>query len=81
MFIWEEISSQHRRDFKAVYNAKEIKQLTGKILILMGDAMQIAPVVLHGSRDQVVQSSIYTWPDLADFFERDFFTHNLRSLR
>jgi hypothetical protein len=75
VFIWDEISSQHVRDFSAAYNA--MNGFRNKILILMGDKMQIAPVVLNGNREQIVQSSIYC-SSYMDKFEKYFFTQNLR---
>jgi hypothetical protein len=45
VIIWDEIGSQHIRDFKAVHAA--LNKFEGKIVLLMGDNKQIAPVVEH----------------------------------
>jgi RecG-like helicase len=45
VIIWDEISSQHIRDIRAVFSA--IHNFRDKVLIMMGDAQQIAPVVTN----------------------------------
>ena len=75
VFIWDEISSQHVRDFTAVYHA--MNKFDNKILILMGDKMQIAPVVKYGNKAQIISSSIYC-SQYMQFFEKRYFTKNLR---
>jgi len=77
LFIFEEISSQHERDFKAVFNHPYIKKFEGKILILVGDKLQIPPVVRFGKKSQVCQASIYLSDILDDFIKFEF-TTNLR---
>ena len=77
VFIWDEISSQHIRDFTAVYHA--MNKFQNKILILMGDKMQIAPVVKYGNRAQIISSSIYC-SHYMQLFEKHYFTKNLRLL-
>jgi ABC-type oligopeptide transport system ATPase subunit len=77
VIIWDEIGSQHLRDFKAVYNV--MQRFRGKIVLLMGDNRQIAPVIVGGSRSQIVEASIY-----CSEFRRNFryfcFTKNMRLL-
>jgi hypothetical protein len=75
VIIWDEISSQHIRDFSAVYHA--MNGFKNKVVILMGDKMQITPVVKHGKRDQIISSSIYCSKYMKNF-EKHFFTQNLR---
>ena len=71
VFIWDEISSQHIRDFTAVYHA--MNKFQNKILILMGDKMQIAPAVKYGNRAQIISSSIYC-SHYMDLFVKHYFT-------
>jgi hypothetical protein len=54
---WDEISSQHMRDIRAVYAA--VNSFAGKILIFCGDALQITPVVKGGNKSAICASSIY----------------------
>ena len=48
VFIWDEISSQHIRDIKAVFEAMD--NFKNSILILQGDYKQIAPVIEYGKK-------------------------------
>ena len=75
VFIWDEISSQHVRDFSAAYRA--MNGFDNKIIILMGDKMQIAPVVKYGSKIQILNASIYN-SDFMNYFTLYSFTQNLR---
>jgi energy-coupling factor transporter ATP-binding protein EcfA2 len=75
VFIWDEISSQHVRDFSAAYKA--MNNFDNKIIILMGDKMQIAPVVKNGTIHQIHSASIYC-SKYMDIFEKHFFSRNLR---
>jgi energy-coupling factor transporter ATP-binding protein EcfA2 len=77
IFIWDEIGSQHVRDFASVFSA--MHQFQGKILILMGDVQQIAPVVLQGSKHQTVAASVYC-SDFVPSFIKVNFTQNMRLL-
>ena len=81
VFIWDEISSQNVRDFSAAYRAMD--NFNNKIIILMGDKMQIAPVVKYGTKQQILAASIYnskymdvSQPDF--YFEPCYFSKNLR---
>ena len=75
IFIWDEISSQSKRDFEAVYKA--MHGFNNKVLILIGDKNQIAPVVLNGGRAQIINASIYTSANI-ERFTKVLFTTNLR---
>lgn len=78
LFIWDEISSQHRREFDAVYKA--MNKFKNKILILIGDKAQIAPVVVNGSRSQIVNASIYSSEYMDYVFKKIYFGQNQRLL-
>jgi hypothetical protein len=54
-----------------------MNKFDNKILILMGDKMQIAPVVKYGNKAQIISSSIYC-SQYMQFFEKRYFTKNLR---
>lgn len=54
---WDEISSQHMRDVRAVMAA--LKGFAGKVLLFVGDGLQITPVVQGGSKAAICASSIY----------------------
>jgi hypothetical protein len=75
LFIWDEISSQHTRDFAAAYSA--MRGFEGKILIVIGDFHQIAPVIPRGTKDQIIAASIYCSQYLQQF-QKIFFRTNLR---
>ena len=75
VIIWDEIGSQHQKDFAAVFSA--MNKFKGKIVLLMGDYMQIAPVVVRGKRCEIVASSIYC-SIYRELFQFHTFTHNMR---
>jgi hypothetical protein len=75
IIIWDEISSQHFRDFNAAYLA--MNKFKNCILIIQGDKNQIAPVIEQGTRQQIVQASIYC-SELIKTFQKVNFTKNLR---
>jgi hypothetical protein len=75
IIIWDEISSQNFRDFFAAYKA--MHKFKHCILIIQGDKKQIAPVIERGTRQQIVDSSIYC-SDLIKPFQKINFTTNLR---
>jgi hypothetical protein len=54
---WDECSSQHMRDIRAAIAA--VNNFEGKVLLLIGDALQITPVVKGGSKSAICASSIY----------------------
>ena len=57
LIIWDEISSQHMKDVGAVYRA--MQSFKGKVVLFVGDALQITPVVKYGSKDEICNASIY----------------------
>jgi hypothetical protein len=77
LIVFEEISSQHKNDFNSVYVHQAINKFHGKVLILVGDSLQIPPVVKYGTKSQVCQASIYL-SDIMDDFQKFEFTTNLR---
>jgi hypothetical protein len=54
---WDEISSQHMRDVRATMAA--MNGFRGKVLLLVGDGLQITPVVPYGSKAAICASSLY----------------------
>jgi ATP-dependent DNA helicase PIF1 len=77
VIIWDEISSQHIRDIRAVFSA--IHNFRDKVLIMMGDAQQIAPVVTNTvSAEQTIAASIYCSHDILQHLRIVRFTRNLR---
>jgi hypothetical protein len=75
LFIWDEISSSNKRDFLAAYNA--MNKFKNCILILQGDKCQVAPVVERGTRQQIVEASLYC-SELVKTFQKVYLTTNLR---
>ena len=66
---WDEISSQHMRDINAVMN--HMDNFKGKILLLVGDGLQITPVIPFGTKAAICASSIYCSPimDTANYIQ------------
>jgi hypothetical protein len=54
---WDEVSSQHMRDIRAVMAA--MNGFRGKILLFVGDGLQITPVVPFGNKAAICASSVY----------------------
>jgi hypothetical protein len=54
---WDEVSSQHMRDIRAVVAA--MNGFRGKVLLFVGDGLQITPVVPSGNKAAICASSIY----------------------
>ena len=75
VIVWDEFPSNHRELFEAVCRA--LDNLQGKVCVTFGDFEQIAPVVPHGSRLQIVQSSIVSSPLWCNFEIREL-TKNMR---
>ena len=75
VIVWDEFPSNHKEIFEAVCRA--LSGLKGKVIITLGDFAQIAPVVPHGSRLQIVQASIVSSP-LWQHFEIRVLTKNMR---
>jgi len=75
LFIWDEISSQHLRDIKAIFDVMD--QFKNHILIIQGDYRQIAPVIQNGKKEQIISASIYC-SEMIKKFTKIEFTINLR---
>jgi ATP-dependent DNA helicase PIF1 len=80
LIIWDEISSQHMKDVNAVLKATHY--FKGKVVLFIGDGLQITPVVKFGSKEEILKASIYcggrtSIPNLQVFK----FTKNLRLQR
>jgi hypothetical protein len=54
---WDEVSSQHMRDIRAAMAA--MNGFRGKVLLFVGDGLQITPVVPSGNKAATCASSIY----------------------
>jgi ATP-dependent DNA helicase PIF1 len=74
--IWDEISSQHMRDITAVLSA--MNNFEGKVVLLIGDALQITPVVPYGNKSQICSASVYCAASIQQLAHRFTFTKNLR---
>ena len=75
--IWDEISSQHVRDINAVIQPMNF--FKGKVVLFIGDGLQITPVVPGGEKSQICNSSIYCSPLLDHLkIEKYTFSKNLR---
>ena len=75
LIVWDEFSSNNCDLFEAVCRA--LNDLQGKVCVTFGDFKQIAPVVPHASRLQIVQASIvssHLWPN----FKIKELTKNMR---
>jgi hypothetical protein len=73
--LWDEIGSQHSRDFACAWAATN--GFKGKILITIGDLYQITPVVRYGTKTQILAASFYSslyWTNCLKFT----LTKNLR---
>ncbi len=57
LIIWDEISSQHMKDVGAAYRA--MNSFQGKVVLFIGDALQITPVVKYGTKEEILNASIY----------------------
>jgi len=77
VIVWDEFPSNHRELFEAVCRA--LNDLAGKVVVTFGDFAQIAPVVPHGSRLQIVQASIISSTKWQKFQIREL-TKNMRLL-
>ena len=75
--IWDEISSQHVRDINSVLGPMNF--FKGKVVLFIGDGLQITPVVPNGAKSQICSSSIYCSPLLDHLkIEKYTFSKNLR---
>lgn len=75
MVVWDEVGSQHNRDFSCAWRITN--GFEGKILITIGDNRQITPVVKRGTKEQILASSYYQ----STFYAKSVkavFTKNLR---
>jgi len=77
LILWDEFPSCDREVFEAAYRA--LHRFEGKVIVTMGDLRQIAPVVLKGSKEDVINHSIPSSPLWADF-EKYILSRNMRLL-
>lgn len=57
LIIWDEISSQHLKDINAVFRA--LDNFKRKVVLFVGDGLQITPVIQGGNKFQICAASIY----------------------
>jgi hypothetical protein len=77
LILWDEFPSCDREVFEAAYRA--LNSFEGKVIVTMGDLRQIAPVVLRGGKEDVINHSIPSSPLWADF-EKYILSRNMRLL-
>jgi len=65
LILWDEFPSCDREVFEAAYRA--LNGFEGKVIVTMGDLRQIAPVVVNGSKEDVINHSIPSSPLWAKF--------------
>jgi ATP-dependent DNA helicase PIF1 len=75
--LFDEMSSLHSRDFNAVY--KSYNNLKGKVVVMLMDCGQTAPVVKKGRRKETVEASIIM-SQFYDLAEKYTLTINMRLL-
>ena len=80
LIVWDEAFSNHSSCLtlilKNYINTKAIKSLP-KVLLLVGDNKQIAPVVQYGNKNQLIEASIISHASFPQF-KISRFTSNLR---
>jgi len=77
VILWDEFPSCDKEVFEAAYRA--LNKFDGKVIITMGDMRQIAPVVVHGDKIDVINHSITSSP-LWSLFNIKKLTTNMRLL-
>jgi hypothetical protein len=75
VIVWDEISNQNIIDFMAAYKA--LDSFKNHIVLIEGDKNQTAPVVERGTKQQIIESSIYC-SDVIKTFHKITFSTNLR---
>jgi hypothetical protein len=75
VICWDEFLSNHKHCFASVYKA--LGELKHKIFIGIGDWKQIAPVVINGTKQEVLSSHFFTSAYWSKFSIHEF-TKNLR---
>ena len=60
LILWDEFPSCDREVFEAAYRA--LRGFEGKVIVTMGDMRQIAPVVVNGNKQDVINHSIPSSP-------------------
>ena len=73
--LWDEFPSCDREVFEAAYKA--LDGFKNKVVVTMGDMRQIAPVVVTGEREDIINHSIPSSP-LWKWFTKKFLTINMR---
>jgi hypothetical protein len=76
VIIWDEALNNHKHCFISAYN--QLNKFQGKVILLMGDWRQIAPVVVKGRKEQVLQAHLCNSKLFNDLFIRREFSKNLR---
>jgi ATP-dependent exoDNAse (exonuclease V) alpha subunit len=78
LIIWDEISSQHMKDVNAVFRAMD--NFKRKVVLFIGDGLQITPVIPGGNKSQICAASIYCSPQMESAIKCNF-SKNLRLQR
>jgi hypothetical protein len=73
--VWDEFPSNHRERFEAVYSAME--GFKGKVVVCARDFKQILPVVLNGTKYDILDACCFS-STLWDLFERKKLVENMR---
>ena len=73
--LWDEFPSCDREVFEAAYNA--LDGFENKVVVTMGDMRQIAPVVITGEKEDIINHSIPSSP-LWKLFIKKYLTMNMR---
>lgn len=77
LFVWDESLNSHNYVFELAYREIFSNRPEGSppfIVLLMGDARQIAPVVAYGSKAEILQASIIKCPHFHVFSVFQFTT-------
>ena len=77
LILWDEFPSCDREVFEAAYQA--LNRFQDKVIVTMGDMRQIAPVVVHGDKVDVINHSIPSSPLWKEFTIKKL-TKNMRLL-
>ena len=76
VIIWDEALNNHKHCFMSAYS--QLNRFEGKVMLLMGDWRQIAPVVVKGRKEQVLQAHLCNANIFNEKFLQREFSKNLR---
>ena len=78
LILWDEFPSCDREVFEAAYRA--LRGFERKVIVTMGDMRQIAPVVVNGDKEDVINHSVPSSPLWPKVFVKKL-TKNMRLLQ